>query len=165
MKKMLLCYCLWAWSISASHFDPMLEFESGKYLGRGRYTAKDGRTEFYSSYALFSSNEWSLAYNSSIGTSFYNLFFEFDKINTGYFDLLMIRETPGSGSGFYTGHGFCGSHQCQLYAVLDNEFLHETITFHPENKIYRLGSLHSQNDEGEASVIWWDEYMTYIGDN
>lgn len=167
MKKILLClFFLWAWFVAASQFDPMLEFDSGNYLGRGRYSAKDGRTEFYSSYAQFSSNEWSLAYNSGAGTSFYNLFFEFDEKNTGYFDLIMARETPGPGSGFYTGHGFCGSHQCRLYAMLDNTFLEETITFHPENsQIYRLGSLHTQDDNGEVSVIWWDEHMTYIGDN
>lgn len=167
MKKILLCLLsLCAWSAETLQFDPMLEFSSGNYLGLGRYTARDGRTEFYSSIGIFSSNEWVLAYNSGIGTSFYNLFFEFDENKSGYFDLVMMRETPGPGSGFYAGHGFCGSHQCLLYATLDDNFLEETITFHPnDNKIYRLGSLHARDENGIMNVTWWEESMNYIGQN
>jgi len=166
MKKILLCLLsLWACSMTASQFDPMLKFNAGNYLGLGRYSAHDGRTEFYSSYAQFSENEWSLAYNSGIGTSFYSLLFQFDEKNNGYFDLIMIRETPGPGSGLYTGHGFCGTQQCRLFAMLENNILEETITFHPENnKIYRLGSLHTQDEDGITNTIWWDEHMTYIGE-
>ena len=52
MKKIFLCLLsLCAWSVSALQFDPMLEFSSGSYLGLGRYTARDGKTEFYSSFA------------------------------------------------------------------------------------------------------------------
>jgi len=152
--------------VAALQFDPMLEFSAGNYLGLGRYSAQDGQTEFYSSIAIFSKTEWNLAYNSGIGTSFYNLFFEFDHRGSGYFDLVLARETPGPGSGFYTGHGFCGSHQCHLYATLDTTYLEETITFHPENNvIYRLGSLHSRDDNGVMSVTWWEEKMNYIGEN
>jgi hypothetical protein len=74
----------------------------------------------------------------------------------------MHRDTPGPGSGEYSGHGFCGSRQCYLYASLDDFVLQETITFTSDAQAYRLGSLRYLDEYSNTRVIAWDEKMSKI---
>ena len=153
---------------SRHSFNPITEFNEGMYLGLGRYLSEDGRSDYYSSYAVFFSHTWELVYLSSRGTHAYNMQFDINE-----FGFLQIELTQHYRNGamtradnpaqVYTGHGWCGSTQCQYTINVGNDRINETITFHPANgMIYRVGNIHMNDDDGQSSVIVWEESLSRI---
>lgn len=160
----LLFASLYAFSIFASSstsFNPITAFNEGMYLGLGRYTADDGSSDYYASYASFFPNDWELVYLTSLGTRAYNLHFDINDF--GFLQVEATVRGNASDPQVYKGHGWCGAHQCHYMLTINDNLLMENVTFHPSNgKIYRFGNVHLKADDGSVSVILWDEEMTRI---
>lgn len=167
-KAALLLASLCAFSIFASprhSFTPITAFNEGMYLGLGRYTADDGSSDYYASFASFYPNDWELVYLINGETRAYNLHFDINE--HGFLQVEATVHGAANGKGadqnIYQGHGWCGSHQCQYFINIGENRLMENVTFHPSNgKIYRFGNVHLKSDDGHVSVIVWDEEMTRI---
>lgn len=151
MKRCLLVVVFFLSSFLSAH-TPITHFSYGHYIGNSHYHSNDGTEADAPVHAVIGYNDIHVDYVRNEETVSYHYNFDFNA--DGTFGIVVTKHADES---THVGTGYCMSYQCHFYVELTNGYLEETITFHPNEKIYKVGSLNITVDEVNKVIRWEDE--------